>query len=87
MRCFRLLAAEHSDSLKPVDRERASFGSHFQERLMHDPRIKCPLDCLSEAAAMLSPKTPKRAGEDTGDKPGPKKPRSNPSKAHSSDAS
>ena len=75
---FSLLAAEHSESLKPVAGKEPPLDRTFK-RLMHDPRINVHLIAYPKQQ-LPSPKTPKRAGEDTGDKPAPKKPRSNVAK-------
>ena len=75
---FSLLAAEHSDSLKYVPGKEPPLDGTFR-RLMHDPRINIHLIAYPKHQPAV-PKTPKRAGDDNVDKPGPKRPRPNASK-------
>ena len=75
---FSLLAAEHSDSLKYVPGKEPPLDGTFR-RLMHDPRINIHLIAYPKHQPGV-PKTPKRAGDDNVDKPGPKRPRPNASR-------
>ena len=50
---FSLLAAEHSDSLKPVAGKEPPLDRTFK-RLMHDPRINVHLIALPEAAVAVA---------------------------------
>ena len=75
---FSLLAAEHSESLKPVAGKEPPLDRTFK-RLMHDSRIDVHLIAYPKQQHH-SPKTPKRTAEDSGDRMAPTKPKGNPTK-------
>ena len=71
MRCSPFLAAEHSDSLKPVAGKEPPLDN-ISKKGDACSSHQCSLDCL-QMHQQTSPKTPRIASEDQGDKPAPKK--------------
>ena len=76
---FALLAMEHTDGLKAMPGKEPPLDKTFK-RLMHDPRINVHLIAYPKQQP-AAPRVPKRSGDETGEKPGPKKPRNNAPKA------
>ena len=76
---FSLLAAEHTESLKAMPGKEPPLDKTFR-RLMHDPRINVHLIAYPRQPAVNPKPTPKRAADDSADKPNPKRPKNSPTK-------
>ena len=63
---FSFLAAEHSESLKPVTGKEPPMDRTFK-RLMHDPRINVHLIAYPKQQQPVH-KTPKRPADESGDR-------------------